>query len=64
MTKKMVAWIGALLVAGMLALACGGAQTQQSTTPAPAAAPAEAGSAGGDAYGGAVGGDSYGAATP
>lgn len=35
MTKKMIAWIGAALLAGALAVACGGKQTPAETTPPP-----------------------------
>ena len=45
MMKKMVVWIGAAMMAGALAVACGGAAKKAETTPEPAAP------AGGAAYG-------------
>ena len=56
MTKKTIAWIGAVLMAGAFAVACGGSK-KAPVGPTP---PANEGTMGGDAYGGAMGGDPYG----
>ncbi|MFH0900435.1 MAG: hypothetical protein V2A73_07380 [Pseudomonadota bacterium] len=48
MMKKLIALIGAALLAGALAVACGGSAKKDQTTPEPAAA-------GGDTYGAPAG---------
>ncbi len=54
MKKKMMLWLGAALMAGALAGACG------KSKPAPTTPPANTGTMGGDAYGAPMGGDAYG----
>ena len=55
MKKKMMLWLGAALVAGALAGACGGSKTKPAET-----TPSNAGTMGGDQYGAPMGGDAYG----
>jgi hypothetical protein len=57
MTKKTLGWFGCALMAGALAMGCGGSKKEAAEpTPPPAE---NTGTMGGDAYG--MGGDAYGA---